>query len=216
MRARERIIDEMLVLAAQAGQIEAFEVLAQRWHPRLLRLAWRLTGDREGAHEAVQDAWVSVARGLWRLGDPASFGPWALRIASRRSADWIKHRCRARQRTAELSAASQAQAPDSGQADTELRVQEALVRRRGGTVTNGTKLSLSSIVASVRNIFKLIPWCGQQRIVLGAPFARPWLHSIWAVGDTLLSQIHQEKFLGFRETGRCGVQASHPWSPLTD
>jgi RNA polymerase sigma-70 factor (ECF subfamily) len=64
MRSRERVIDEMLVLAAQARQVEAFEHLVERWHPRLLRHAWRLTGDREGAQEAVQDAWMAVVRGL--------------------------------------------------------------------------------------------------------------------------------------------------------
>lgn len=87
MRSREQVVDELLVLGAQARQVEAFEHLAARWHPRLLRHAWRLTGDLEGAQEAVQEAWMGVARGLWRLKDPASFGPWALRIVSRRCAD---------------------------------------------------------------------------------------------------------------------------------
>lgn len=128
MRSRERVIDEMLVLAAQARQVEAFERLAARWHPRLLRHAWRLTGDLEGAHEASQDAWIAVARGLWRLKDPACFGPWALRIVSRRCADWIKRRQYSRQHTTELAAASQAQAPPGGQGDGGLRVREALGR----------------------------------------------------------------------------------------
>jgi RNA polymerase sigma factor (sigma-70 family) len=132
MRARERIIDEMLVLAAQAGQIEAFEALAERWNPRLSRLAWRLTGDREGAQEAVQEAWVAVARGLRQLQDPSCFGPWALRIVNRRSADWIKQRGRTRQRNIELSAASQAQARSCGGSDAELSVQEALNRLDAG------------------------------------------------------------------------------------
>ena len=117
MRSRERIIDEMLVIAAQAGQVEAFDCLAARWHPRLLRHAWRLTGDPEGAHEAAQEAWMAVARGLWRLKDPACFGPWALRIVSRRCADWIKRRRHSRQHTTELAAAFQAPAPSGEQGD---------------------------------------------------------------------------------------------------
>ncbi len=128
MRSREQVVDELLVLGAQARQVEAFERLAARWHPRLLRHASRLTGDREGAQEAVQEAWVAVARGLWRLKDPACFGPWALRIVSRRCADWIGRRRRTRQHTTELDAASQAQAPADPHDDDRGRVREALRR----------------------------------------------------------------------------------------
>lgn len=49
MRTRERVVDETLVLAAQAGRAEAFERPAVRWYPRLARHARRLTGDAEGA-----------------------------------------------------------------------------------------------------------------------------------------------------------------------
>jgi len=105
MRSRERAADELLVLAAQARQIEAFEHLATRWRPRMLRHALRLTGDPEGAQEAVQEAWVGIARGLGRLRDPAGFGPWVLRITTRRCADWIARRRRIRQPSEELNAA---------------------------------------------------------------------------------------------------------------
>lgn len=114
MRARERIVDELLVLAAQARQVEAFEALARRWHPRLLRHARRLTGDPEGAREAVQEAWVGVAGGLRRLQDPARFGVWALRITTRRCADWIRRRQRERRRTVGLDTAAEAPATTTG------------------------------------------------------------------------------------------------------
>lgn len=96
MRTLANVVDEYLVLGAQQGQVEAFESLARRWHPRLLRHARRLTGETEGAQEAVQDAWLSIARGLARLQDPASFGAWALRVTGRRCADWIADRQRRR------------------------------------------------------------------------------------------------------------------------
>jgi len=111
MRSRSQVADEWLVLAAQAGEVDAFERLAERWHPRLLRHARRLTLDAEGADEAVQDAWVAVARGLRKLSDPARFGPWALRITGRRCADWIGRRQRIRRRSTQLDAAAAAAAP---------------------------------------------------------------------------------------------------------
>ena len=43
---------------------------------------------------------MAVVRGLSRLRDPSRFGPWALRIAGRKAADWIGSRVQARARTA--------------------------------------------------------------------------------------------------------------------
>ncbi|KAA0219292.1 MAG: sigma-70 family RNA polymerase sigma factor [Planctomycetota bacterium] len=126
MRSREQVVAELLVLAAQAGDVDAFERLAVRWHPRLLQHAKRLTGDSEGAQEAVQEAWVAVARGLGQLKDPARFGPWAFRITSRRCADWIALRRRTRQRTSELDATAELPTPTDGTGDGPSRVREIL------------------------------------------------------------------------------------------
>lgn len=126
MRSREQIVDEMLVLAAQARHTEAFELLAERWHPRLLGHARRLTGDAEGAREAVQEAWLAIARGLLRLQDPASFGAWALRITSRRCADWIAGRRRSRPRSVDLDAAGRALSVSAGCDDNLSRARDAL------------------------------------------------------------------------------------------
>lgn len=105
MRSRDQVINELLVLAIQSGHSEAFARLASRWNPRLFRHAYRLTGDREGAREAVQDVWIAVARGINRLNDPARFSPWVLRIAARRCADWIRAQRRSRKRTAPVEEA---------------------------------------------------------------------------------------------------------------
>jgi RNA polymerase sigma factor (sigma-70 family) len=126
VRTRERVVDEMLVLAAQAREVRAFERLALRWHPRLMRHARRLTGDADGAQEAVQETWVAIARGLGRLADPAAFGAWALRITGRRCADWIARRRRMRQRFAGLEAAADVPTPTEERADDLSSVREAL------------------------------------------------------------------------------------------
>jgi RNA polymerase sigma factor (sigma-70 family) len=126
VRTRERILDELLVLAAQARQVDAFERLATRWHPRLLRHARRLTGDADGARDAVQEAWLAIARGLGRLQDPACFGAWALRITGRRCADWVTRRRRTRERFSELDAAADVAASPDELGDDLSRVREAL------------------------------------------------------------------------------------------
>jgi len=57
-RASERIYDEFLVTAAVTGDQPALSRLVARWHPRLLRHAWRVLGDAERGKDMVQEAWV--------------------------------------------------------------------------------------------------------------------------------------------------------------
>jgi RNA polymerase sigma factor (sigma-70 family) len=132
MRTREDVLDDVLVLAAQAGQAEAFERLAARWQPRLARYAWQLLGDADGARDAVQETWLAVVRGLPRLQDPACFRSWVLRITARRCADWIESRRRGRRRTEGLARAeSLPSRPETGLDDL-LRVRTALAALEPG------------------------------------------------------------------------------------
>ncbi len=96
MRTRDDILDELLVLRLQGGHVASLEVLARRWHPKLLRHAIRLTGDREGGSDVAQEAWVAIVRSLRRLQDPGRFRAWAYRIVTRKASDWIRSRVRRR------------------------------------------------------------------------------------------------------------------------
>ncbi len=91
-RTLEDIQDELLVLQSQEGDADAMKTLIARWQPRLGRLAWRLTGERETAQDIVQDVWLAIVRGLTRLDDPARFRSWAYRIVSNKCADWTRRR----------------------------------------------------------------------------------------------------------------------------
>ncbi|WGM37715.1 RNA polymerase sigma factor [Caulobacter sp. NIBR1757] len=91
-RRAEAVLDEYLVIAAQGGSREAFRRLVVLWTPRLRRHAQRVLLDSDAATDAVQDAWLAIARGLRRLRDPARFPGWAYAIASRRCADEIRRR----------------------------------------------------------------------------------------------------------------------------
>lgn len=96
MRGAREVLDDMLVLSCQSGDARALELLARRWHPRLLRHAYRLTGNREAAADAAQDAWIGIVRGIRGLRDPARFGSWALQIVRNKSRDWIRGEARRR------------------------------------------------------------------------------------------------------------------------
>ena len=91
-----RVLDEYLVLSAQAGSSVALGELARRWTPRLLRHAQHLLGSAEQAGDVVQETWLAVLRGLRRLEDPARFPGWVYAIATRRCADVIRGNVRLR------------------------------------------------------------------------------------------------------------------------
>ncbi len=96
MNQNERLKDELLVIQAQEGAVEALSELVDRWQDRLWRLAWRLTDDEQAAWDVLQDTWIAISRQIGRLGDPSAFPAWAYRITSNKSRDWIRKRQRMR------------------------------------------------------------------------------------------------------------------------
>ncbi|MHB8900786.1 MAG: RNA polymerase sigma factor [Thermoguttaceae bacterium] len=96
MNQNERINDELLVIRAQEGAVEALSQLISRWQDRLWRLAWRLTDDEQAAWDVLQETWIVISRRIGRLGDPAAFPAWAYRITSNKSCDWIRRQRRMR------------------------------------------------------------------------------------------------------------------------
>ena len=94
MNQNERINDELLVIRAQEGAVDALSELVGRWQDRLWRLAWRLTDDEQAAWDVLQEAWIVISRRIGWLSDPAAFPAWAYRITSNKSRDWIRRRQR--------------------------------------------------------------------------------------------------------------------------
>ena len=99
-----QLLTELLVLRAQGGQEDAMGLLVRCWQERLLRHAKRLTGRDDAGRDVLQEAWLQIARGLPGLEDPASFGPWAYKIVTRRCAKWVQREQRRRQVEREAAA----------------------------------------------------------------------------------------------------------------
>lgn len=85
----EQIVDQILVMDAQSGRREAFEMLVSRWQKRLWGHAYNLTGRPEAAWDITQESWLNIVRGLSHLKDPNKFGAWAYRIISNKAHDWL-------------------------------------------------------------------------------------------------------------------------------
>lgn len=110
-----RIFGEYLVTAARTGDRLAQQQLVEHWQKRLQAYAYRLTGDIEMTRDVVQEAWISIFKGLPNLQDSATFPAWAYRIVTRRAADHIR-RIQRQRRTSDAFAAEPEPAENTAQA----------------------------------------------------------------------------------------------------
>jgi RNA polymerase sigma-70 factor (ECF subfamily) len=86
----EQLIDEILVMDCQSGNVKALEMLVSRWQKRLWHYAYNLTGNSEASWDITQESWLGIIKGLRKLHDPACFRAWAYRITTNKAVDWIK------------------------------------------------------------------------------------------------------------------------------
>jgi RNA polymerase sigma-70 factor, ECF subfamily len=93
-------VDADLVAALRAEEPEAAERLVERFGDRVYRLAMRITGSREDAEEAAQDALWTVARKIGMFKGESAFGSWIYRITA--NAAYQKLRTR-KQKSAEIA-----------------------------------------------------------------------------------------------------------------
>jgi RNA polymerase sigma-70 factor (ECF subfamily) len=80
-------VDRALVVAAQAGDHEAFEALAVDAADRLFAIARLILRDTDQARDAVQDALIRAWRHLPGLRDPDRFDAWLHRLVANACAD---------------------------------------------------------------------------------------------------------------------------------
>ncbi len=91
-----KIENQLLVMAAQNGSVEAMEKLVRRWQKKLWQYVFRLTSDVHAAWDITQQCWLDIIKGLNKLNDPACFKAWAYRIATNKSIDWLKNKSKDR------------------------------------------------------------------------------------------------------------------------
>jgi RNA polymerase sigma-70 factor, ECF subfamily len=74
--------DAQLIAAARGGDYDAFESLVRRYRDRIYRLARSMTGNDSEAEEVVQDAFLSLFRGLEQFRGDSSPSSWIYRVAA--------------------------------------------------------------------------------------------------------------------------------------
>lgn len=92
--------DRALVAQAQAGDMDAFEQLLQRYQQRIYGLCYHLTSNHEDANDLAQEAFVKAWKALRNFKGDSSFYTWVYRIAYNGVLNHLKQR---RNRTPHLS-----------------------------------------------------------------------------------------------------------------
>jgi RNA polymerase sigma-70 factor, ECF subfamily len=84
--------DAALLEALRAGDPHAMEQLVETYADRVYRLTFRITGSKEDAEEATQDALWTAGRKIAMFKGDSAFGSWLYRIAA--NAAYMKLRTR--------------------------------------------------------------------------------------------------------------------------
>ncbi|MGA9523162.1 MAG: sigma-70 family RNA polymerase sigma factor [Myxococcaceae bacterium] len=83
--------DRELLLRAQAGEIEAFEVLVERHQDAVYGVAFRILRSPADAAEVAQETFLSAYQHLPEFRGEAAFGSWVHRIAANQSLMRLRH-----------------------------------------------------------------------------------------------------------------------------
>jgi RNA polymerase sigma-70 factor (ECF subfamily) len=92
LRRETNVADEAAIRAAQNGDRAAFSALYEQHSRIVYNLVLRSTGNCEDANDICQEVWITVHRQLRALKEPAAFGIWLRRIASRACIDFSRRR----------------------------------------------------------------------------------------------------------------------------
>ncbi|MDF7807513.1 sigma-70 family RNA polymerase sigma factor [Pontiellaceae bacterium B12219] len=88
--------DDELVLKAQQGDIQAFDLLVERYHSRIYSLTYNMTSNREDAEDLTQEIFVKAFEALPRFKGKSSFYTWLYRIGVNKTINYRKKRNRKR------------------------------------------------------------------------------------------------------------------------
>jgi RNA polymerase sigma-70 factor, ECF subfamily len=82
--------DVALILAAKGGSSDALAALFDRYWPAVWRAAYAVSGQRELANDAAQDAFLRAAGALSSFDHRRPLQPWLVRIAVNRAIDLLR------------------------------------------------------------------------------------------------------------------------------
>lgn len=115
-----------LIRRSRTGDAEAYDQLVGAHQDRIYQVAFRITGNREDAWDAAQDAFVHGYQALPRFRGEAGFGTWLYRIAVNAALDIVRRRPRAARDLDPIWAADDDPAGEAVRRDVQVRVHQAI------------------------------------------------------------------------------------------
>lgn len=85
-----------LGVAFREGDLEAFDEIVKRYQGRLYGAAYRITGNREDALDAAQEALLKIYTRIDAWKPTGSFLAWMVRVATNQAIDLVRSRKRRR------------------------------------------------------------------------------------------------------------------------
>lgn len=92
MREDTVVEESDLIQGSKTGDADAFDQLVGVHQDRVYQLAYRITGNREDAWDAAQEAFLRAYRSLRLFRGTASFSTWLHRIAVNTALDIVRRR----------------------------------------------------------------------------------------------------------------------------
>ena len=86
--------DEQLVVAFQAGDVAAFDLLVSRWDRKIQGAVYRVVGQGEDVRDITQEAFLKAYRALPLFKREAKFSSWLYQIALNLCRDRLRRRRR--------------------------------------------------------------------------------------------------------------------------
>lgn len=117
------LTDEVLFEQFRGGDLNAFRTIVERYHDDLLRFLTRLLGDRQGAEDVFQEAFVQVHQSADTFDRTRRFRPWVFTIAANKGRDYLRKKNR-RQEVDLHAPVSRGGSGDSGRATTYVDLME--------------------------------------------------------------------------------------------
>ncbi|MBN8227379.1 sigma-70 family RNA polymerase sigma factor [Corallococcus macrosporus] len=90
-REAARREEQALLVRLRRGDPEAFESLVHQHQDRLYDFCFRMLGDREEAHDLVQEIFVSVHQNVRRFREDARLSTWLFRISKNHCLNRLKY-----------------------------------------------------------------------------------------------------------------------------
>jgi RNA polymerase sigma-70 factor (ECF subfamily) len=87
-------VDEQVIRRVLGGDRDAYSVLMERHFATVFRVTFRITGNREDAEEATQEAFLRAYNKLPGFRKTAGFGTWVYRIAMNCAFNLVERRSR--------------------------------------------------------------------------------------------------------------------------